>query len=220
MTIDAVVFDFDGLILDTESVEFRASAEVFERYGCELTEDEFSVVTGSNWDGFEELVQRATVPLPPREELKIAYEARTRELHTELEVLPGVADWIKEAQASGLRLGIASTSSDAWVTGHLDRLGLRDAFETFSCCGLGEVMPAKPAPDCYQNACKQLAVAPERALAVEDSVNGLIAAKTAGLWCVAVPNPLTRRLDFSAADVQLGSLADATLDDVIGRLSR
>ena len=218
--IDAVVFDFDGLILDTESVEFRASVEVFERYGCELTEDEFSVITGSSWDGFAALAQRATVPIPPRSELRAAYEVRTRELHEELAVMPGVCEWIEEAKGHGLRVAIASTSSEKWVTDHLTRVGLIDAFEILSCCALGKVMPAKPAPDCYRKACEDLGVSPDRALAIEDSINGLTAAKAAGLWCVAVPNPLTRRLDFSAADVLLTSLADATLGDVIGRLSR
>jgi HAD superfamily hydrolase (TIGR01509 family) len=216
--IDAVVFDFDGLILDTESAEFRASSEVFERYGCTLSEAEFSEIIGTSWNGFDVLQERATLPLPPREQLRAAYASRIAELHTELEVLAGVTAWIAQAKQAGRHLAIASTSSESWVGGHLDRLGLRDSFDVLSCCGLGAVMPAKPAPDCYVNACAALGVAPSRALAIEDSVTGLAAAKAAGLWCVVVPNPLTRRLDFSAADVQLNSLAEKTLEDVIANL--
>jgi HAD superfamily hydrolase (TIGR01509 family) len=213
--IDAVVFDFDGLILDTEWAEFRASVETFNRYGGELTEEEFSHITGSDWDGYEALVERATRPLPPREELRAAHDARTRELHKELDVLPGVTSWLDAARGAGFGIAIASTSSERWVTEHLDRLGLRGYFHALSCCGLGKVFPAKPAPDCYLNACDLLGVSPRRALAIEDSRNGVTAAKAAGLYCLAVPNPLTRRLDLSAADAQLESLAEATLDEVI-----
>ena len=212
------MFDFDGLILDTEMADHRATREVFTRFECDLSEEEYSSIIGSAWDGYAVLQERATVPIPPREELRAAHDARVRELHTELEVLPGVREWIGEASELGLNVAIASTSSESWVSEHLDRIGLRNEFEILSCCGLGDVMPAKPAPDCYLGACEQLGVKPANALAIEDSANGVTAAKAAGLWCVAVPNPLTRRLDFSAADVQLTSLADATLADVIARL--
>ena len=76
----------------------------------------------------------------------------------------------------------------------------------------------KPAPDCYRVACELLGADPGNALAVEDSANGIAAAKAAGLWCVAVPNALTQRLDLSAADLQLASLADKSLADVIATI--
>jgi HAD superfamily hydrolase (TIGR01509 family) len=218
MTIDAVVFDFDGLIIDTEMADYRASAEAFERYGALLSEDEFSTIIGSHWDAYVVLEERATLPLPARDELRATHDARTRELHADLVVLPGVVDWLESARDADLALAIASTSSERWVSEHLDRLGLREWFPVLSCCGLGSAMPAKPAPDCYLAACAALGVAPQRALAIEDSANGVTAAKAAGLWCVAVPNPLTRRLDLSAADVQLASLADASLAEVIARV--
>ena len=217
--INAVVFDFDGLILDTEWAEHRATVEVFERYGVELDTDEYASIIGSSWNAHDELARRASVELPPREELRAMYGARIRELHAELAVLPGVEAWLAEAQTMGLRRAIASTSSEEWVTTLLDQVGLRDRFAAFSCCGLGDVMPAKPAPGCYLHACEQLGVTPANALAIEDSVNGVAAAKAAGLWCVAVPNALTRALDFSAADAQLASLADAPLSDVIAQLT-
>jgi HAD superfamily hydrolase (TIGR01509 family) len=218
MTIRAVIFDFDGLILDTESAEYRASVETFARYGSELTEDEFAEIVGSSWDAYTALRERATKPLPSKEEVRAAFNARTREIHETLTVLPGVETWIADVLAAGLGIAIASTSSEEWVSGHLHRLGLRDRFPILSCCGLGQVMPAKPAPDCYVAACDALGVAPDQALAVEDSANGVAAAKAAGLWCVAVPNPLTKRLDFSAADLRLASLTQATLAEVIATL--
>jgi len=216
--IEAVVFDFDGLILDTEYAEYVATAEAFERYGARLDEDEYAAIIGSSWNALDALLERATMPVPPRDELRTAFHARTREIHRTLEVLPGVTTWLADANQRGLPLAIASTSSEHWVTDHLARLGLLDAFSVLACCGGGEVYPAKPAPDCYIAACDALGIAPGNALAVEDSANGVRAAKAAGLWCVAVPNPLTRRLDLGAADVQLASLADATLVEVIDRV--
>ena len=116
----------------------------------------------------------------------------------------------------GLPVGIASSSPAHWITGHLTRLDFTDRFAVVACCD--DDRPPKPAPDVYVAACEELRVAPARSLAIEDSAHGVAAAKAAGLWCVAVPGPLTRGLDFSAADITLESLADATLADVLGLL--
>ena len=170
--IDAVVFDFDGLIVDTESSSFNAWVETYAEYGCTLVEAE--------------------------------------------PVRPGVIAWLDEIAALQLPLAIASSSPRHWCGGHLTRLELAPRFSTVMCCD-GE-RPPKPAPDVYLAACEALGVVPARALAIEDSAHGVTAAKTAGLWCVAVPGPLTRSLDFGAADVVLTSLADATLAEVLDRL--
>jgi HAD superfamily hydrolase (TIGR01509 family) len=138
-----------------------------------------------------------------------------RELVTTQPVLPGVVEWRDEARRRGLRLGIASSSGRAWVTGHLDRLGL-DGWECI-CCG-DEVQLTKPAPDLYLAATACLGVAPREALALEDSVPGVTAATTAGLRCVAVPSPFTAAHDFGAADLVLGSLSDTDLGAVLKAL--
>jgi HAD superfamily hydrolase (TIGR01509 family) len=211
--ITGVVFDFDGLILDTEMPSYLSWLEVFERFGCELDEDEHAMTIGAHFNRWDLLVERATVPLPPREEIVAAKNQRHHELIGQAVVQPGVVDWLDQAAAAGLPMAIASSSDSSWVRGHLERLGLLDRFASISCCENG--VPPKPAPDCYLTACAAIHVAPANALAVEDSANGVHAAKAAGMWCVAVPNPLTRRLDLSAADLQLESLADITLAEVL-----
>ena len=211
--IRGVVFDFDGLILDTEMPSYLSWLEVFEHFGCALDQDEHALTIGAHFNRWDLLVERATVPLPPRDEVLAAKNARHHELVGQAVVQPGVVEWLDQASAAGLALAIASSSDSAWVRGHLDRLGLLDRFTFISCCEDG--VPPKPAPDCYLAACEAIGVDPGSALAVEDSANGVHAAKAAGMWCVAVPNALTRRLDLSAADVQLESLADITLAEVL-----
>ena len=108
-------------------------------------------------------------------------------------------------------MGIASNSSRRWVAGHLERLGL-DGWACVRC--REDVARAKPAPDLYLSAVECLEVAPWEALAVEDSGAGVMAAKAAGLACVAVPSALTASHDFSQADLMLGSLADRSFTEV------
>jgi HAD superfamily hydrolase (TIGR01509 family) len=127
-----------------------------------------------------------------------------------------VREAIAAARGLGLRLGIASSSRHRWVDGHLERLGL-EGFECVRC--RDDVERAKPFPDLYLAVCACLGVEPERAVALEDSANGIAAAKAAGLRCVAVPNPMTVDLDLSAADLRLASLADLSVADLLERLT-
>jgi HAD superfamily hydrolase (TIGR01509 family) len=215
LRIDAVVFDFDGLILDTEMPSFVSWREVFEHFGCELTEEEHVSTLGSNFDRIELLRGRVTSPLPPDDEVRALKFRRHQELLADIEPLPGVMSWLDEADALGISLGIASSSPPDWVHDLLDRFDLRRRFAAVICCG--DDLPRKPEPDAYLAACTALGVHPSTAVAVEDSANGVAAAKAAGLLCVAVPNELTRGLDLSAADVRLTSLADESLADVCAR---
>jgi len=108
---------------------------------------------------------------------------------------------------------VASSSHHRWVDGHLARLGLLDSFEAVLCAG--DVPRAKPFPDLYQAACDALGVSPSVALALEDSPNGIRAAKDAGLYCIAIPNPMTSRLDLSHADRIRDSLEGTTFDHLV-----
>ncbi len=219
MTIEAVVFDFDGLMLDTEVPVYAAWCAAFESYGATPpTLEEWGVIIGTDSDD-QELLDllhaRAARPVD-LDEMHAERRAHRDALLAAEDVLPGVTTWIADATAAGFGIAIASSSPDDWVLGHLDRLGLRGHFEHVMCAG--ELRAGKPAPDTYLAACAALGVNVDRALAVEDSANGVAAAKTAGLWCVVVPNAMTRSLDLSAADLRLGSLADCSLHDAIARL--
>jgi len=213
--VRAVVFDFDGVIIDTETPEFRAWAEIFERYGCELTLEEWVVCIGTQggFDPWATLVDRATIPLPSERELQATRRARNRELIQREEPLPGVVDWLDEAADRDIPVAIASSSAAAWIEPHLERLGLRDRFACLACWS--DDIPPKPDPTSYRYACEQLRVAPAEAVAVEDSPNGIAAAKAAGLYTVAVPNRLTRALDLSGADLVVESLSAMALADLV-----
>ena len=216
--IRAVVFDFDGVVLDTEVPEFRAWAEIYRLYGCELDLSEWVVRIGTRdaFDPYTALATRATSPVPSRAEVLRRKEALTASWPTP-QVLPGVKDWLAQCRALHLPVAIASSSTPEAIAAHLDRLGLAPHFLHIACCD-GTLRP-KPAPDTYVAACRALHVAPTEVLAVEDSPNGVASAKAAGLRCVAVPHALTRALDLSEADVVIESLADVRLEDILRRFA-
>jgi HAD superfamily hydrolase (TIGR01509 family) len=213
--IEAVVFDFDGLILDTEGPVFTAWQEEFDAHGCPpLTLAEWAAEIGTS--GGLDLVglirTRATLPL---DEAAMHNRRRIRrdELLAREITRPGVEAWLDDADALGLALAIASSSPIEWVQEHLARLGLRSRFACVSC--YSDRIAGKPAPDTYLAACAAIGVVPGAALALEDSPHGVAAAKAAGLRCVAVPNPVTAGLDLSGADLCVPSLADVSLREVI-----
>jgi len=207
----AIVFDFDGLIADTEWPEYRAVAEQFERHGLDYPPAGWAHVLGSVWavDWLADLEARLRRPVD-RSRLEADRRRRSLELRADLPVLPGVVELIEAAAASGLALGVASSSPRSWVQPHLERLGLIDRFDAVRT--RDDVQLAKPAPDLFLAACAALDVEPVHSVALEDSANGTTAARTAGLACVAVPNRLTCHLDLSHADLVVGSLLDLDLE--------
>jgi HAD superfamily hydrolase (TIGR01509 family) len=207
MTVRALVFDFDGLILDTERPVYESWRWAFAEHGHDLSLEDWASTIGTPdaWDPLERLAQLADVDVDVVERRR---EVRDGLLAVET-VRPGVVELLGAARAAGLAIGVASSSPREWVHGHLDRLGLLDSFTCLACHRAG--VRGKPAPDLYLEAVASLGVAPDEAVALEDSANGVAAAKAAGLWCVAVPHGLTAGLDLSAADVVVDSLADVPL---------
>ena len=194
---------------------------MFEHHGVEpLTVEEWAHCIGTRdaLDPLDILAERLGEPLPDRDAAKAVGKPRHDELLALEEALPGVVEWLDEAHKLGLGVAVASSSHLEWVQGHLERLGLIDRFACLSC--FDDVMQPKPAPDLYLAACESLGVAPEQAVAVEDSRNGVLAAKTAGMTAVAVPHGLTAHLDFTEADLRLSSLAELPLSEALARLAR
>jgi HAD superfamily hydrolase (TIGR01509 family) len=217
--IRALVFDFDGLILDTEGPVYTAWAEAFAAHGCgDLTIDEWAHEIGTI--GGLDLIgmMRARAPEPfDEDEMHEQRRVRREELLAREWTLPGVIDWLDGAAARGLGIAIASSSAADWVEPHLARLGLTARFAHVATGD--QVAAPKPAPDVYLAACNALAVDPADAIAIEDSPNGVRAAKAAGLRCIAVPHAITALLDLSEADLVLESLAAVTLDEVLETLN-
>jgi HAD superfamily hydrolase (TIGR01509 family) len=215
--IGAIVFDFDGLILDTEEPIYRSWLEVYESHGEALPFERWVQIVGSTNAAFNpqhHLEERLGRPLS-QEVIERRIGRRTELILAEA-ILPGVVRYIDDARALGLKLGVASSSTRDWVSGHLERLGILRRFDCVRC--RDDVTNAKPAPDLYIAVLGCLAVSPADALAVEDSPNGVIAAKRAGMRCVAIPNAITASLDLSHADLVLRSLAEVELPDLLQRL--
>src|SRR5712692_8330621 len=217
--IRAIVFDFDGLILDTEEPVYRSWLEVYEAHGEELPFERWVQIVGSTTVGFHpqhHLEEQLGRPLP-KEVLDRRMDRRT-EMILAQRVLPGVVQHLDEARELCLKVGVASSSTREWVRGHLARLGILARFDCLRC--RDDVTNAKPQPDLYLAVLDCLGVTAAEAVAIEDSPNGVIAAKRAGLRCVAVPNRITAGLDLSQADLQLTSLADVTLPQLLVKLGQ
>ncbi|MDQ2922818.1 MAG: HAD family hydrolase [Candidatus Dormibacteraeota bacterium] len=215
--IRAVVFDFDGLILDTEEPVYRSWLEVYQAHGEELPFERWVQIVGSTTIGFHpqhHLEERLGRPLP-KEVLDRRIGRRT-EMILANHLLPGVVQHIEAAKAAGLKVGVASSSTKEWVRGHLARLDILDRFDCLRC--RDDVANAKPEPDLYIAVLDCLGVPAAEALAIEDSPNGVLAAKRAGMRCVAIPNSITARLDLGQADVLLGSLAEVTLAELLKKV--
>ena len=217
MRVKAFVFDFDGLILDTEEPVYRSWLELYQEHGEDLPFDRWVQIVGSNNGAFDprgHLEHRLGRALAP-EELDRRIARRSQLVHAQA-VLPGVLELADAALVQGLSLGVASSSSCEWVKGHLERLGIRDHFTCVRC--RDDVAAVKPAPDLYLAALDCLRVDARDSVALEDSPNGIAAAKAAGMWCVGVPNVITGGLDLSQADIVLTSLEGATPEGLARRL--
>ena len=213
----AIVFDFDGLILDTEEPIYRSWLEVYEAHGEALPFDRWVQTVGSTTAEFHpqhHLEERLGRPLT--QEVIERRIGRRTEMILAQQLLPGILQHLDAAKSLGLKLGVASSSTRDWVSGHLDRLGILGRFDCVRC--RDDVASAKPAPDLYIAVLDCLGVSPAEALALEDSPNGVIAAKRTGMRCVAIPNSITAQLDLSAADIVLPSLSEVTLPELLQRL--
>jgi len=209
----ALVFDFDGLVLDTESAEYRSINEVFSDHGEELSLELWSSFIGSvDHPHWTEILEGQLGRPVDRDQLVAARRATNRAVLAELPVNPGVIDLLDEARAAGVRLAMASSSPRSWVEGHLHDRQLLDHFE-FVVCG-DDVERTKPDPALYLLATGRLGVEAAAVVAIEDSPNGCLAAVAAGLSVLAVPGPLTRGMDFSVASRVIDSLNDVRLADL------
>jgi HAD superfamily hydrolase (TIGR01509 family) len=212
----ALVLDFDGVVMDTETTDFESWIAVYEHFGVELSRDEWVTRIGSGAGAFNPGARLSVATGQPEQELRERRRAIRDALVADLQPLPGVREWLQEASALDLRVGIASSSDRRWVKGHLKRVGLMEHFGVFATAD--DVDRVKPDPAVYRVALERLDVAPEEALAVEDSPNGLAAARAAGVVCVAVPAAMTVGLNFEGAHLLMRSLQDRSLSSVLREL--
>lgn len=218
-SVEALIFDFDGLIVDSESPGFQAWSEVFATHGCLLPFDKYSACIGTigGFDLHAYLEEQSGRSFERADVERVCTE-RWLELMRDQPLLPGIAACVSSAKGRGLKLAIASSSTRTWVTGNLRKFELLDYFDTV--CTRDHVNAVKPDPALYLLALENLGVSSDEAIAFEDSPNGILAAKRAGIFCVAVPNPLTKDLPLELADRRLSSLVEFDLDDVCRLRSR
>ena len=213
--IRALVFDFDGLIIDTETPLIDAWATLHEQAGLAYSRADAHRLVGRVEVDFDPWT--AFGPAADRPALDAEHRRLSRELTARQPVRPGVLACLQEGRARGLKLGVASNSSHRHVDGHLARLGLAALFD-LTCCR-EDIVAGKPAPDLYLAIIRRFGTAPAEAIAFEDSTAGTVAARCAGLWVVAVPNPSTHEHDLSAAHLVVPSLAEAPLAQLLERFS-
>jgi len=218
--IRGLIFDFDGLILETEGPIYQSWQELFKSFGASISMEVWADYIGAaedTFDPFDELA-RQTGRDVDRESLAGPRRRRETELVLGLPVLPGVEDYLETGRSLGLKIALASSSSCAWVNGHLSRLGLLDYFDHI--LASDDVQRTKPDPELFLLALERLGLPSEEAIVFEDSPNGVLAANRAGIFAVAVPNMLTRQLPLEHADLRLDSLVDLPLEDLLVVVNR
>ena len=215
----AIVFDFDGLILDTETTDYEAWQAMYRAYRVELPLSVWLPTIGDATQDFS--IDQRLAELTGKPVDRIELRKRQKALHIEMLEnalpMPGVENYIQTAERLGIRIGIASGSKRSWVISRLEQIGLADHFDTIVC--RDDVGVAKPDPAAYLTAISNLGVSADQALALEDSLPGVKAAKNAGLFCVAVPGPMTKNLSFHEADIRIESLADIPLQELLETVS-
>jgi HAD superfamily hydrolase (TIGR01509 family) len=208
----AVIFDFDGIVLDSETPEYESHRRIYERCGVTLTVDEWCGVIGTWSEGHDErwftlLCERSTAPLA-----RDVYFAERRRIFEEIvpaDPMRGIGELLAALRAAGIPVAIASSAPARWVVGAVERLGIGPLFDAVVTGD--QVQHRKPAPDVYLEAARRLGVDPVRSIAIEDSGPGIAAARAAGMKTVAIPHWLTERHDLSGADLTIAHAGDLTV---------
>jgi HAD superfamily hydrolase (TIGR01509 family) len=208
--IKAVIFDMDGVIIESEGVVQENERSIFHQLGITVTPEEHAGFTGMAGNRMWEILKekhrfKESVAEPILMQRRLFY----REFDapdTRLVLVEGVRELIQSLHSLSYRLAVASSSSSAYVRMIIYRYGLQPLFEVF--CGGDIVLQSKPAPDLFLYAAEQLGVPPAECLVIEDSRNGVLAAKAAGMQVIGYNNPQGGKQDLSKADVIISSYAE------------
>jgi HAD superfamily hydrolase (TIGR01509 family) len=218
--LKALIFDFDGLILDTETPEVLVWQSIYREHGFDLPIHEWEKTIGgygvSTFDAADHLSHLSQGRLDPGT-MRNRYRRESDLLIHASSIMPGVMEMLDKTRAHGLKLAIGSSSPHSWVDPHLKRLGIFHYFDPIIC--QDDVQPGrtKPNPDIYLKVLEQLKVQNTEAVVFEDSVNGVEASRRAGIFVVAAPNPLTAKMNVKG-DITVSSLAELSLQDLLARI--
>ncbi|ALC83508.1 MULTISPECIES: HAD family hydrolase [Bacillus] len=216
--IKAIIFDFDGTIIDTETAWYVAFRDAYKEHGVELTLEKYSECLGTSLHSFNPYTYLSThhniaIDL---DEFREAIQSRHTELMEKEAIRLGVLDYLKAAKAAGLKIGLATSSHMEWVEKYVNQLGIADYFDCFSTAD--DVENVKPDPAVYLKALDHLGVEASEAIAIEDSPNGARAAVKAGIHTVVIKNTITEQLPFSTGHHTIDSLESHELDELIENL--
>jgi HAD superfamily hydrolase (TIGR01509 family) len=213
----SVIFDFDGIVLDSETPEYESHRRIYARCGVTLTVDEWCGVIGTWSEGHDEQwfarLRAQAADAPERE----AYFAERRRIFEEIvptDPMRGVRDLLTALRGARIPTAIASSAPSRWVVSAVERLGIRALFDAVVTGD--QVVRRKPAPDVYLAAALQLGVDPTRSVAIEDSGPGVAAARAAGMKVVAIPHWLTMGHDLRGADLTVTHAGELTLERLEG----
>lgn len=215
--IKGLIFDFDGLILDTETPDYSAWQAIYREHGFELPPEKWGSIIGTSISFFDAAEHLSVLSQGRLDSVSLRdrHRADSDALTVVQSVMPGVKDYLREAKRLGLKLAIASSSPHSWVDSHARRLGVFDYFDAVICSDEVGVHRTKPHPDLFLLALDRLGVRANEAIVFEDSPNGVRAARSAGIYAVAVPNSVTSQLSIENANLTLRSLADLPLRDLL-----
>jgi HAD superfamily hydrolase (TIGR01509 family) len=207
VSVQAVIFDMDGVLVDSEAFGFEALRRVMARYGRDYSEEENAEFLGRTTVESCRILKTRHALAEPVEALADLYlEAMLEQIGRGPIAMPGVPEVLRRVRAAGYRLALASSAEMRVIHANLAALSLGPLFEAV--VSGAQVGRGKPAPDVFVAAAERLAVPPGGCLVVEDSRNGLLAAKAAGMRCAVVPCAHTRHQDFREADHHLAALPD------------
>ncbi|RLL41170.1 HAD family hydrolase [Oceanobacillus piezotolerans] len=215
--IKAVIFDFDGLILDTETPWYEAYKEVLRtNYKYDLLLEDFVKCVGSSDTILFNYLKEQLENDVDLNDISLKAKAIHSEKIKEINARDGVEDYLKEATELGLKIVLASSSTKEWVTSHLTKLNFISYFDHL--ITQDDVENVKPSSDLFLKAIDVLKVDPSEAIVFEDSLNGLIAAQKADLRTIIVPNQVTEKLPFENYHLKINSMKDMSLQKLLETL--
>jgi HAD superfamily hydrolase (TIGR01509 family) len=217
VAIRAFLFDFDGLIIDTETASRAGWERLYREHGHELPADKWASIVGTTgrWNPMDHLEELVGGPLE-RDALNERRYAHEISLIEAEELRPGISDYIAAAERLGLKRAIVSSSSRPWIDMHLARLERTVGWDAIVTADR-DPRRAKPNPTMYLEALERLGVGADEAIVFEDSPNGVRAAQAAEIFVVAIPNEVTKDFGLDDADLVLDSLADLPPDALLAR---
>lgn len=206
-----VIFDLDGVLIDSEGLYYRAYSEVLRPYGVTVSREEYEDHWIAQGNGPEYAVAKYKLPMSPDEMRQLRSPVYLRLLETEVTLMPHV-----QTALSHLAAHCALTVATNSYREHLDAVLRKFALDRFFPITVArqDYKKAKPEPDAFLTAAAKLGLSPARCVVIEDTYKGVLAATAANIACIAVPNDYTRRNDFSQAQLVLPSLRELTVDVV------